>query len=263
MVNPPGPPHPYASQPYGQPSYGQPPYGQPSYGQPYPPSGAQPAAPVWGQQPPLGGPPQCEICGGMPAVHATVRGHQGMVVLMRFLKRSGTFCRPCGTALHRRMTADTLWQGWWGPLSMVITPFTVLANVLGPRGAFRSLAPPSGGRRPPLDPGKRVLLRPAALLVTVPVALVVLAVPLLILIGVLVGDKPVHLSVGDCVRNNAEWPRQDLEAVVCGSSPGLYRVSQELTGPGEHCTADGPEIPYIAYAEYSAKGNTLCLVRVR
>ncbi|MEX2980810.1 hypothetical protein [Streptomyces sp. C36] len=262
MVNPPGPPHPYASPPYGQPAYGQPSYGQPTYGQPTygQPSYGQPS---YGQ-PPFGGPPQCEICGGMPAVHATVRGHQGMVVIMRFLKRSGTFCRPCGTALHRRMTADTLWQGWWGPLSMVITPFTVLANVLGPRGTFRRLDPPSGGWRPPLDPGKRVLLRPAALLVTLPVALVVLAVPLLILIGLLVGDsKPVHLSVGDCVRNNAEWPRQDLEAVVCGSSPDQYRVSQELTGPGENCAADGPEIPYIAYAEYSAEGNTLCLVRVR
>ncbi|NVK80051.1 hypothetical protein HG542_20635 [Streptomyces morookaense] len=200
----------------------------------------------------------------MPAVGATVRGHQGMVVLMRFLRRSGTFCRPCGTSLHRRMTADTLAQGWWGPLSMVITPFTVLANVLGPRRAFRRLGPPSAGWRPPLDPGKRVLLRPAALVVTLPFALVLLAVPLLIVIGLLADDsKPPKLSVGNCVRNNAAWPRQDLEAVVCGSSPGQYRVSQELTSPDETCTADGPEIPYIAYPEYSATGHTLCLAPVR
>ncbi|MEU1824088.1 hypothetical protein ABZ502_16875 [Streptomyces abikoensis] len=200
----------------------------------------------------------------MPAVRAMVRGHQGMVVLMRFLKRSGTFCRLCGTALHRQMTADTLSQGWWGPLSMVITPFTVLANVLGPRRAFRRLGPPSGGWRPALDPGKRVLLRPAALLVTVPVALVLLAVPLLILIGLLAGDsEPEQLSVGDCVSNSAQWPRQDLKVVVCGSTPGQYRVSEELTGRGETCKPDGPEVPYIAAPEYNAMGHTLCLVRVR
>ncbi|MBZ6475230.1 LppU/SCO3897 family protein [Streptomyces griseocarneus] len=183
---------------------------------------------------------------------------------MSFLKRSGTFCRPCGTALHRRMTADTLVQGWWSPLSVVITPFTVLANVLGPRGSFRRLGPPSGGWRPPLDPGKRVLLRPAALLVTLPLALVVLAVPLLILIGLLFGDaKPDQLSVGDCVRNNVSWPQQDLEEVVCGSSPDEYRVSQELTGPGDSCKAVGPEIPYIADPKYNASGRTLCLVSAR
>ncbi|WP_240351128.1 LppU/SCO3897 family protein [Streptomyces olivoreticuli] len=182
---------------------------------------------------------------------------------MRFLKRSGAFCGSCGTSLHRKMTADTLYQGWWSPLSVIFTPITVLANVLGPRRAFRRLGPPSGGWQRPLDPGKRVFLRPAALVFALPVALVVLAVPLLVVIGLIAGDgKPDQLSVGDCVRNNSAWPAQDLEAVVCGSSPDQYRVSQELTGPGDTCKADGMEIPYIGDPKYSANGYTLCLSRV-
>ncbi|MEU4212356.1 hypothetical protein AB0F13_20550 [Streptomyces sp. NPDC026206] len=249
MANPPGPhPYPYPNQPYGQ---------------PYSSPGTYPPAAVRGQHSPVGEALSCEICGGVPAVRATVRGHQGMVVLMRFLKRSGVFCGSCGTSLHRKMTADTLYQGWWSPLSLIFTPITVLANVLGPRPVFRRLGPPSGGRQRPLDPGKRVLLRPAALVFALPIALVVLAVPLLMVIGLIAGDaKPDQLSVGDCVRNNSTWPAQDLEAVVCGSSPDQYRVSQELTGPGDTCKADGPEIPYIGDPKYSANGHTLCLSRV-
>lgn len=57
----------------------------------------------------------CQVCGAWPAAHATVRGHQGIVVLMRFLSVRGPFCRDCGLSTYRRMSSDTLWQGWWSP----------------------------------------------------------------------------------------------------------------------------------------------------
>ncbi|MFI9720430.1 hypothetical protein ACIHFE_12335 [Streptomyces sp. NPDC052396] len=202
--------------------------------------------------------PFCEICGGYPATRATVRGHQGLLILMRFRRRTGVFCRTCGTAIHRQLTTQTLWQGWWGPASAFITPVTVLCNVLGPRARFRRLAPPTGNWRPPLDPGKRVLLRPAALAFVVPGALMALVLPTLLIFGLLTGDgldtKPTRLTVGDCARNNARWPNQNLEAVDCDSPFAHYRVTKN----------DGICKGYLARLDYSADGTTsLCLNKLR
>lgn len=136
-----GPYHPYTPQqggPYGHyGSYPVPPQPGP-YGHP-----AVAAAPYG-----------CRLCGAEPAVQATVRGHQGMLVLMRFLRQEGPFCRDCGFATYRRMSAATLWQGWWGPLSVFITPFTLLMN-LGARARFLKLAPRRAPSSPPWTRARR------------------------------------------------------------------------------------------------------------
>ncbi|MCP3821170.1 hypothetical protein NLX86_24675 [Streptomyces sp. A3M-1-3] len=217
--------HPYAAQPHAQPG-------------PYPaPWGAVPA-PV----------PVCRICGSMPVSPAAVRGHQGFIVIMRFLKAEGPFCRTCGIATYRKMTADTLVQGWWGALSALITPFTLLANLFA-RAAFRKLPQPYGGWRPPLDPGKPVPLRPQGLLFLIPLGLVLTAVTALIAVGVVVGSdsESTGFTAGDCVRNNADWPDQDLERVGCDTTGERYEVARH-----EDC---GPT-DYLMRLEYSADGAT-------
>ncbi|MEV6652790.1 hypothetical protein [Streptomyces sp. NPDC051219] len=224
-------PYPYAAHPQPQPA-------------PY-------AAP-WGAAPaPV---PACRICGALPVSPATVRGHQGFLVIMRFLKAEGPFCRPCGTATYRRMTANTLIQGWWGPLSALITPFTLLANLFA-RSAFRKLPQPYGGWRPPLDPGKPVPLRPQALLFLIPAGLVLAALTVLMAIGVVVGGDPesTGFTAGECVRNNADWPEQDLERVACDATGERYEVTEHQDcGPAD----------YLMYLEYSANGATsYCLSR--
>lgn len=209
----------------------------------------------------MGGPVAlaCEVCGAAPTALVTVRGHQGMVVLMRSLRRDGTFCRTCGLAVFRQMQTDTLWQGWWGPLSLVITPVILLMN-LGTLSAIRRLPQPSmPGPRPSLDPGKPVLGRPAGLIAAAPLALLalaVVAVPVLIVVGALTGggdDKPVPLTVGSCARNDSDWPDQDLKPVPCDSSDAQYEV--DAPGDGECRAGD-----FIAYPEYSKDGTTsFCL----
>lgn len=101
----------------------------------------------------------------MPAARAKFRGHQGIIIVMRFLSLEGPFCRDCGMATYRRMTADTLVQGWWGYASSVITPVTVLIN-LTRRGKVANLPapmPPADGRHGrPLDPGKPLYARAQA-----------------------------------------------------------------------------------------------------
>jgi hypothetical protein len=105
----------------------------------------------------------CRFCGSVPAVDTKFRGHQGMVVLMRFLHTDGPFCRDCGLGTFRHMTSRTLVQGWYGYGSMIITPITVLMNIAR-RGKVARLAPPQpnpfGPSRAPMNPGPRLLARP-------------------------------------------------------------------------------------------------------
>lgn len=168
---------------YGSPAapigYGPPPaqYGRPptQYGPPPSQYGPPPAQygppPGWGQLDLTA----CRFCGSVPAVDTTFRGHQGMLVLMRFLSVEGPFCRDCGLGTFRHMTSRTLVQGWYGYVSLVAAPVTVLINLVR-RGKVARLAPPQpnpyGPSRPPMDPGPRLLRRPMTWLgLAIPVVL--------------------------------------------------------------------------------------------
>ncbi|MFF7975317.1 hypothetical protein [Streptomyces sp. NPDC007905] len=182
-----------------------------------------------------------------------------MLVIMRFLRRQGAFCRTCALAIFRDMQADTMVLGWWGPLSVLITPFTLLANLSALSGIKRIPAPVTAGWRPPMDPGKPVFRRPAGVLALIPLAalgLLVLAVPVLFLIGLVAessGSDHPTLTVGSCARNDAAWPDQDLKPVDCGSAEAQFRVTDPPSG--ECASGD-----YLAYPEYSKSGDlSLCL----
>ncbi|MBD0737523.1 hypothetical protein [Streptomyces sp. CBMA29] len=261
---PPAPPqqgqNPYGQNPYGQNPYGQNPYGQGQPSQnPYGPpqgQGQQPFGyPQTGPQTAPDGSPACTFCGGFPAVQATVRGHQGFLIIMRFLKRRANYCRTCGIATHREMTTKTLWQGWWGLGSFVITPITVLIN-LGPRGRFNKLPAPSGGFGPPMNPGKPIFLRGGAYVMLAP--LLVLAI---IIAGVAVGGSGANsASAGDCVSKNGSDSKPNLKVVDCTSDSAAYRVVERHGGNhyGDACSE--------SYAEYDHSGPggdyALCLTRV-
>jgi hypothetical protein len=104
----------------------------------------------------------CRLCGSVPAAEVKFRGHQGFIIMMRFLSLDGPFCRDCGLATFRRMTSRTLVQGWYGYASVLITPITVLINLVR-RGRVAALpAPhpnPYAPSRPPMDAGPRLLER--------------------------------------------------------------------------------------------------------
>lgn len=178
-------PNPY-QQPHPQPQYGYPQPAAapgPSYGYPAPAPGPAPVDYPAGPYP-TAAPPQfagqqrvCRICGGFPAVEATIRGHQGILVMMRFLHLKGPFCRTCGTAVLRDMTGKTLVQGWWSPLSApIFTPFTLIWNSVV-RAKVKKLPPPAPGQPgPQLDPGAPLLRRPVALGLLVPVGYLIFVV---------------------------------------------------------------------------------------
>ena len=167
---------PYAApqaQPYAAP--GQP--GMPQ-GQPYPAAG-QPVAPQAQPYPQLAV-TACRMCGSVPAAPVKFRGHQGFVVMMRFLSLDGPFCRDCGLSTFRSMTSRTLVQGWYGYASFIITPITVLMNIAR-RGKVAKLPAPQpnpyGPSRQPMDPGPRLLQRPMTIVgLGIPFALIILIV---------------------------------------------------------------------------------------
>jgi len=142
--------------------------GQPA---PYAAQGGYPAA-----QPGYPAPLSCRLCGSVPAAKAKFRGHQGLVVVMRFLSNEGPFCRDCGLGVFRHMTSRTLVQGWYGYASFIITPFTVLMNLFR-RGTVAKLAPPQPNpyapSRPPMDPGPGLMERPMTWIgLLIPIAVV-------------------------------------------------------------------------------------------
>jgi hypothetical protein len=192
----------------------------------------------------LASPLACEICGAIPAVHAVVRGHQGLVITLRFLTKEGTFCRTCGTATYRRMTSDTLWQGWWGLLSVFAAPVTLVMNI-GARSRIRALPQPVGNLRPQLVPGRRVLARLPALVIMTALVLGLGAS----VVPRLIPETQPTFTAGDCILNNAEWPEQDLEEVGCSSAGAEFWISER----GRCWGGD-----WLLYLEYSAEQKQLC-----
>lgn len=248
-----GPHHPYGPQqggphlPYGVPP--QAPYGH----------GPVPQVP-YGHGPVPQAPYGCRVCGAQPAAQATVRGHQGMLVLMRFLRQEGPFCRDCGLATYRKMSADTLWQGWWGPLSVFITPVTLLMN-LGARSRFLRLAPPAGAILPSLSPGRPLWRRPPALVFLTAAVLIALAPPLLVLLGLTAGDDgpPAGPAIGTCVRDADRLRNEKLIPEPCGSPLAAYLVTKERGTGGADC-ADGDLISVPD--EWVEGAHSLCLTPV-
>lgn len=134
-----------------------------------------PSARRAGPEAPYAAPEQlaCQMCGGSPAAEMAIRHHQGLIIFMLFRKRKGHFCRTCGTALLRKHTALTLWQGWWHPLSaLLFNPVTLLLN----RRVHSKIEDLPGPGPDPfasrLAPGKPLFLRPGALFGLLPAAFV-------------------------------------------------------------------------------------------
>ncbi|MGF1427763.1 LppU/SCO3897 family protein [Kitasatospora sp. LaBMicrA B282] len=252
---PPAPPQPYGQpqqqQPYGYPPAPQPgpyqqqpnPYQSAPQPAPYQPAaggfGAPPNVPVYGApnagnaafgwQPVDGN--SCRFCGGMPAVATSVRGHQGMIVVMRFLRQSGPFCRTCGIATVRHMSARTLVQGWWSYSSWLITPITLLRNLFAYNKIKKLPVAAPGGRGPQLDPGKPLVRRGAMfglLVPLLPVAFVVFLVAAGLTDGTTTGGAGPQ--AGDCVYNGHSGGELKVMAVACDDQRAAFKVVTRLNG---------------------------------
>ncbi|WP_199812591.1 hypothetical protein [Streptomyces sp. NRRL S-337] len=155
----------------------------------------------------------------------TVRGHQGILIMMRFLSLKGPFCRNCGTAVLREMTGKTLWQGWWSPFSLVaFTPFTLISN-LTVRAKLNKLPPPVPGQPgQQLDPGVPLRRRPAALGALIPLAWV-------LFLAIQYAIHPADAATSESVTNGAGRPRAALK--LGQPSPEAQEVRDNDMKPGK------------------------------
>ncbi|WP_052390124.1 LppU/SCO3897 family protein [Streptomyces sp. NRRL B-24484] len=204
--------------------------------------------------------PRCEVCGSGPAAEATFRGHQAFFLLMRFPRAEGPFCRTCGTAVHRSLTARTLWQGWTGIFSLVVNPVVLLLNLLSLRRIRRlpdldpdPVSVPGTGRAP-LSPGRPLLLR---------VELLGLLIPALI-VGAFAWDATTstdYAAVGDCIHRDAEPALPGAVVVDCTDRDADFRVVARFDAvhPGACAAVPGSEASLVL--RRGRTDYTLCLGR--
>ncbi|MGA3373701.1 MAG: hypothetical protein ABSC48_18285 [Terracidiphilus sp.] len=73
---------------------------------------------------------RCKSCGiEGPTQHVTLWQNVGMIVARQWKKIDGDLCHPCIRKYFRSYTLTTLFLGWWGVVSLVVTPFILINNV--------------------------------------------------------------------------------------------------------------------------------------
>jgi hypothetical protein len=118
----------------------------------------------------------CRFCGAQPAVEATVRSHKGQVFRYVRTTRSGPFCRTCGVASVRDLSADTLIKGWWSYSSWLQSPVILFMNLFA-HNKIKALPEPMPGQPGrQLPTGSPLLQRPAAIGLLVPVLIAVVLI---------------------------------------------------------------------------------------
>lgn len=74
---------------------------------------------------------QCSYCGRVVATRfMSFSKHFGMIIMMRTEDTSGHFCWRCMQVLYVENTLITLIAGWWGVISLLMTPMLVLTNTI-------------------------------------------------------------------------------------------------------------------------------------
>jgi hypothetical protein len=72
----------------------------------------------------------CTTCGQhAPTKWVIFYQNIGMFVMRREAQVSGFLCRRCIRAYFKSYTLTTLFLGWWGAISLVVTPFYLLNNI--------------------------------------------------------------------------------------------------------------------------------------
>lgn len=127
------------------------------------------------------------------------------------------------------MTAATLYQGWWGAASMILTPLVLLGNLVTRVRLGRLGEPQPGAPGTPAVPGKPVFRRVAAFGLLVPVALVAV-------IGWSIADDPAYAAVGDCVKVTDLVTSTSVSVVDCGDPAAGYAIVGRVDG----ATSDAP-----------------------
>jgi hypothetical protein len=169
----------------------------------------------------------CRFCGNVPAVKTTFRQHTGIIIVMKFGKVEGPFCRNCGLYAFRSTMSHTLVGGWWSWFSLIAAPITMIVNLVR-RQKVAKLPPPmmTPNGRIPVDPGKPLYKRAAIL---------GLALPVLVggmFAAAIISDRPEN-QVGQCIRTISD---DRVDFVSCTeTNDGLVTA---VVDDEDQCAAD-------------------------
>ncbi len=73
---------------------------------------------------------QCQGCNRRaPVAHVSYLQNTGMLIARQTHTLEADLCRTCSTAAFGRMTLHTAFLGWWGTISVLVTPFYILNNL--------------------------------------------------------------------------------------------------------------------------------------
>ena len=84
---------------------------------------------------------RCQSCGSMrPTARVSFHRNVGMLVIRRSYKIEGNLCKSCVRKQFSDFMVKNLLLGWWGTISMIITPIYAIQNVASYISATRELS---------------------------------------------------------------------------------------------------------------------------
>lgn len=84
--------------------------------------------------------PRCQACGSMrPTAHVSFHRNMGMLFIRRTYKIEGNLCKSCIGKRFAEFTIKNLVFGWWGTISLFVTPIYAIQNVASYVSAMRAL----------------------------------------------------------------------------------------------------------------------------
>jgi len=83
---------------------------------------------------------RCQICGNTrQTAHVKFHRNVGMLVIRRSYKIEGNLCKSCVRKSFGDFMVKNLLLGWWGTISLIITPIFAIQNVVSYISAMRTL----------------------------------------------------------------------------------------------------------------------------
>jgi hypothetical protein len=72
----------------------------------------------------------CDACGThAPLANVTFRQNTGMLVMRQSRTYEGDMCKSCARSYFWKATVHTMFLGWWGTISFILTPIFIATNI--------------------------------------------------------------------------------------------------------------------------------------
>ena len=84
---------------------------------------------------------QCQGCKSMRrTAHVSFRRNVGMLLMRRTYKIEGNLCKTCIRKHFAEFMVKNLLLGWWGTISLILTPIYAIQNVVSYASAMKALS---------------------------------------------------------------------------------------------------------------------------